>query len=314
MDALNVSLFGRLTIRWADGELVNLATPRVQELFCYLVLQRDQAHSREILFDLFWRNSSPSQARRNLRQTLWQLQRIFDVSESCSAVRLVRTCTTWVQINPDATLQTDVATFEQAFALVNGVPADHMNPQQAQVLQSAVALYRGDLLEGWYQDWCLVERERLQNKYLAMLDKLMCFCEARQMYDIGLDYGKLVLRYDRANERAHRRIISLFYLSGNRTAALNQYENCVAALQEELDVGPSARTTTLYQQICADTLDARPHADMAAPLALDQGAGGYPLVGVLDSLRQMWATVAMMQGQLQQEIQTIEKAIAEWHG
>ena len=38
------------------------------------------------------------------------------------------------------------------------------------------SVYRGDLLEGCYQDWCLFERERLQNAYLAMLDKLMVRC------------------------------------------------------------------------------------------------------------------------------------------
>src|SRR5437762_1463340 len=122
MDMIEIWLFGKLTIRLANGDEISLAAPRVQELFCYLVLQHDQAHSRELLFDLFWRNSSPVQARRNLRQTLWQLQSTFDASATCSNVRLVRACATSVQINPDAVLQTDVASFKQAFTTVNHVP------------------------------------------------------------------------------------------------------------------------------------------------------------------------------------------------
>ena len=63
MDTIDIRLFGQLTIRSGNGDEISLATPRVQELFCYLVLQHDQIHSRELLFDLFWRNSSPIQAR-----------------------------------------------------------------------------------------------------------------------------------------------------------------------------------------------------------------------------------------------------------
>src|SRR5438128_1039451 len=59
------------------------------------------------------------------------------------------------------------------------------------------ALYRGDLLEGWYSDWCLYERERLQHMYLAMLDKLMEYSESHQEYETGQTYGMRALRYDR---------------------------------------------------------------------------------------------------------------------
>ncbi len=62
-------------------------------------------------------------------------------------------------------------------------------------------LYRGDLLEGWYQEWCLFERERLQNAYMLMLDKLMGYCEAHSEYEQGLVYGDLILRLDHASER-----------------------------------------------------------------------------------------------------------------
>ena len=77
----------------------------------------------------------------------------------------------WIQFSPEADLWLDVAVFEQAFALVRGVPGRELDTREAQTLQSVVQLYQEDLLESWYQDWCLYERERLQNMYLAMLDK-----------------------------------------------------------------------------------------------------------------------------------------------
>jgi len=76
-----------------------------------------------------------------------------------------------------------------------------MEDQQAQFLRAAVSLYSGDLLEGWFQDWCLYHRERLQSIYLTMLDKLIAFCEFHHEYENGLALGEHLLRQDGAMVR-----------------------------------------------------------------------------------------------------------------
>jgi DNA-binding SARP family transcriptional activator len=88
--------------------------------------------------------------------------------------------------------------------------------------------------------------------YLIMLDKMMGYSEARGQYEKGLAYGQRILRHDRARECTHRRLMRMYYLNGDRSTALRQYERCATALQEELDVGPSKRTTALYEQIRTD--------------------------------------------------------------
>jgi hypothetical protein len=88
--------------------------------------------------------------------------------------------------------------------------------------------------------------------YLSMLDKLLDYCEAQSEPEAGLMYGQQILRYDRARERTHRRMMRLHYLAGDRTSALRQYHSCVQALAEELDVGPAKSTVALYNQIRAD--------------------------------------------------------------
>ncbi|NIN69138.1 MAG: hypothetical protein GTO63_31510, partial [Anaerolineae bacterium] len=81
---------------------------------------------------------------------------------------------------------------------------------------------------------CLYERERLQNMYLAILDKLVSYSEVQGAYEAGLGYGSRILSYDGARERTHRRLMRLYYLAGDRTAALRQYDSCVEALRREL--------------------------------------------------------------------------------
>jgi DNA-binding SARP family transcriptional activator len=110
-------------------------------------------------------------------------------------------------------------------------------------------LYRGDLLEGWYEDWCLYERERLQNIYLVMLVKCAAYCQSHGVFGKGLQYGARILQFDRAHEVAHQHLMTLLYLAGDRAGALRQYERCAVALKEELGAQPSECTRRLYKQI-----------------------------------------------------------------
>jgi DNA-binding SARP family transcriptional activator len=307
MPTLNVQLFGKFSARRNGYELANLDSGRVKELFCYLLLHRNRAHSRRALAAQFWGDFAAAQAAKYLRQSLWQLQGALDANLQPvdSRVLLVTPDSIWV--NPDADLWLDVAVFENACALVQGVPGRVLDVCSLETLERAVELYRGDLLEGWFDDhdWCLFERERLQSMYLALLDKLMGFCEVHRQFDRGIDYGTRILRLDRARERTHFRLMRLHYLDGDRTAALRQYERCVAALQEELGVSPARRTRVLCQQIKSDELGAlTPIAGEPTP------PDATPLPEVLARLSQLRALLADLQQEVQQDIEAVRKAIA----
>jgi two-component SAPR family response regulator len=126
---------------------------------------------------------------------LWRLQAALDAHAESLQEQALLVELDWIQINPELDLWLDVAVFEQAFALVQEIPGRELDAQRMESLQAAVNLYRGDLLEGWYQDWCLYERERLQNMCLSMLDKLVSYSEAHQRYETGLAYGTRILHY-----------------------------------------------------------------------------------------------------------------------
>jgi DNA-binding SARP family transcriptional activator len=160
----------------------------------------------------------------------------------------------WIQINPSEGFWLDIAEFEQSFNCLKDKDAHDLTLKDFHSLQAATELYRGDLLEGWYQDWCLFERERFQIMYLMALDKLVQYCETHGRCSAGLSYATEILRHDHAYERAHRQMMRLYFMAGDRTQALHQYQRCAAALQRELDIEPSEATKRLYEQIRSDTL------------------------------------------------------------
>ena len=307
MSILRVSLFGKFHVHLGEQVLAGLNARKVQELFCYLLLYRDRPHPREILASLLWGDSFTTQSRRYLRKALWQLKVTLDCQTGPSNNRILLVEPDWVQINSDANLWLDVAVFEHAFTLVQGVPGRELDFQCVETVRNAVDLYQGDLLRGWYQDWCLYERERLQHWHLAMLDKLMDYCEMHHEYETGLAYGARILRYDRARECTHRRLMRLQYLAGNRTAALRQYERCLTALDEELGVRPAKRTVALYEQIRADQL----HGPTPAPVeaSITPRVLTPPLPEVLSRLQRLEVILADVQRQVQQDIQVAERAL-----
>jgi DNA-binding SARP family transcriptional activator len=309
MPTLRVYLFGKFCVRRDEQVLDGFDARKVQELFCYLLLHRDHSLPRETLASILWPDTTTVQSKKSLRQALWQLQSALGSHNESVSDRVLLVEPEWIRLNSEADFWLDIAVLENAFQLVQKVPGHKLDTQQAQILQDAVQLYQGPLLEGWYQDWCLYERERLQSMYLAMLDKLMGYCEVRRDYETGLLYGMRIMCYDRARERTHRRLMRLHYLNGDRSAALRQYEQCAAVLNQELGVKPSKRTIALYKQILTEQLvEPEPtFTPTEAQPALEFSTS--PLIEALGHLAQLQEVLANLQSQVQQSIQKVEQAL-----
>ncbi len=306
MALLRVRLLGQFRAQRGEEPLAGFGSRKVQELFGYLLLHRDRPHPREALAGALWGESHSTQSRKYLRQALWLLHVALAAPGDASRDELLILEPGWVRLNPEAELSLDVAQFEAAFERVNGVTGQEIDAPVATALREAVEFYAGDLLEGCYAEWCLCERQRLQTMYLAMLDKVMAYCEARRDCEAGIAYGALALRCEPASERTHRRLMRLHYLAGDRTAALRQFERCAAALQESLGVRPSRRTTGLYEQLRGDEPSPPPPIPAARSL---EGASSPGLSEVLGHLDQLKAAMAELHRQFCRDIELVERLL-----
>ena len=235
------------------------------------------------------------------------MQSALDDERRSDAVRFLVVEPNWVKLDSGVGLWLDVEEFESAFAIVKGRSSQSLDAAQAEGLRLAVQLYRGDLLEGSYQDWCLYERERLLNIYLAMLDKLSGYCEASGEYEQGQDYATRILRHDPARECTHRRLMRLQYLAGDRSAALRQYVRCVTVLEDELGVKPDRQTLALYDEIRSGSFaTAPPPRPSAEPESKDAEA---VLPDIVARLKQLHAALTEIQQQVKKAIRTVELAL-----
>lgn len=303
MSQLVVSLFGRFKVE-LDGRPIELGdSQKAHELLCFLLINRRRSHPRETLASLLWDHCTTAQSKAYLRKALWQLQQsLGELGEDAASMLLAES--EWIQINPEFTLKLDVDVFEDVHRLTKGRNGWELDAETIEHVHGAIGLYSGDLLENWYVDWCLYERERLQQIYLVLLDKSMDYFELHRQYELGIDYGQRILQIDRARENTHQRLMRLCYLNGDRTGALRQYQRCVAALHEELDAEPAARTTHLHDQIRRDIGTILPAQRESGPVQLDDDATN--LTHRITRLRELHNVLAAVEVQIGEQLDAVE--------
>jgi len=293
-------LFGKFTAHHDAELLKGIEASKDQELLSYLLIHRDRPHSREALAALLWGETSTEKSKKYLRQALWHLHAALN-SNNENGTEVLQVEHDWLGLNPCSNLWTDVADFERAYAGAEGIAGRQLDSEKAQALKDAVVLYSADLLPGYYQDWILFERERLQNMYLLMLDKLIVYLQFHGAYEVAQGYGATILRYDPARERTHRQLMHLYSLAGDRTSALRQFERCALALKQELGVKPERKTVELYERIKSDQMS---HTGVTENLPHTAAPSD-----VLTRLKQLQAIVSGVQRRIQRDIKAVENSL-----
>jgi predicted ATPase len=90
----------------------------------------------------------------------------------------------------------------------------------------------------------------LNTRLLHAYHYLGAYALTQNATDMGVLHLQRALELDPLDEECHRLLMRLHFQSGNRSAALMQYERCRRLLQTELKISPAPETEALYQEIC----------------------------------------------------------------
>ena len=268
MSNLLLCLLGPFSASLGDKPLTRFRTTKVQALLIYLAVESGHAHSREGLMALLWPEMPLASAQINLRQTLYRLkQAVPEVGseESGTLVPLVLSDRQTIQLNPQASVTLDVTEFS---SLIETDPS------------AAADLYRGDFLMDFYlpdsaafESWAERHREGLRRQMLgALKDLAAAHLQHGECWE-AQEYAWRQLELDELREGAMQQLMRALAGSGQRNAALSQYQLFKKRLREELAVEPAVETKSLYEKIQNDALDyvQKPHTRPATE------AGGMPV-------------------------------------
>ncbi|MCB0085574.1 MAG: hypothetical protein KDE47_31750, partial [Caldilineaceae bacterium] len=252
-EILHLKLLGSPSVLLAGQPLTDFATNKAKALLFYLAVT-GQPHNRDLLATLLWDGMTDTQAKKNLRAVLPDLRRLLG---------------NYIYIDR----QTVAFELDRSYWLDVGVLKRDLKPNQSyintSVLQAAVDLYRGEFLTGFYvhnapafDAWVQQQREQIHILVVDALFSLVHEHMQRTDYPAGLAANRRLLLLEPWSEPAHRQQMQLLAHTGDRAAALAQYETCRAILWDEFGVEPLAETTALYAELRAG----ESNAGQAAPV------------------------------------------------
>jgi len=237
---LHIHLLGLPELTW-QGELLAMPRRQVRALLYRLAVDT-QPTSRDSLCYLFWPDVGETTARHNLSRLLTLLHAALpDPTLLAAHDDQISLC--WPCVWSDTRALRDLCAAWHARGSVTA-------------LRQAADLYRGPFLGGFclpdspeFDTWASQERTRWERLALQALSALVEALALDGDYPDAVAYAQRALAIDELAEDMHRRLIELYALDGNRSAALQQYERCVTALERELGVDPAPETQAVYRAI-----------------------------------------------------------------
>ena len=232
------------------GHPLNLGLRKALGLLVYLAVTK-QPHSRDALATLLWPEEGQTEARGNLRRTLYRINEKLQADLLTYAGEVVA-------LNPDRDLWVDIDVFRQlglAHPPPGAIPT-RLAPGLIQRLEAAAALYTGDFLAGFtlpdspaFDDWQFFQRDQLRQAFAGILMQLTKSYQADDKLELAIEQARRWLALDPLDEAAHRELMQLFAAADQPGAALRQYQLCARLLDEELGVPPEDATIALFEAI-----------------------------------------------------------------
>ncbi len=242
---LTITLLGDVQIALDGRPVDGFVSAKARALFCYLAAT-DHAHHRDALVGLFWAEVPEEKAKRSLRVALSNLRKILP--DAIDATR------TTVAFNRAVPHRIDVEAFEAFLRPAMENASD--DPDALAALEAGTDLYRGDFLADVrikdapaFEEWLIVERERLRLLMLRALQRLIRHATAAGRVDDAIHWLHRLLVLEPLQESAQRQLMLALARRGQLTEALAQYEDYRRVLAADLDVEPMPETEALRRRI-----------------------------------------------------------------
>ena len=199
-----------------------------QRVIAFLAL-REQPLTRLYVAGTLWVDSSEAHAMASLRTALWRLQ--------ITLGGVIRATPTHLSLAPGVAVD-----LREQHDVIDRVLDDSCELARADIIALAGA---GELLPDWYDDWVVVERERVRQVRLHALEAACDRLTACRRFIDAAVAGAAAVSGDPLRESGHRALIRLHLAEGNVQEAIRQYELFARALRRSLGLRPS----TLMQEL-----------------------------------------------------------------
>ena len=250
-----VHLFGEFLLQDEQGKPINVRSRNAQLLLAYLLLPPGRPHPRDRVIDLLWPDSAKTydqldyeevqrKADAKLRNVVYELRRALEPDKALQGTYL-KAKNKILQFNKLSPYWLDTETFEHLIKEGEQLSGE----AKADRLSKAVALYRGDLLEGAEALWCAESREPFKHLLRGAINALVDYHSEQRDYRTAIAYAKQGLVHAPYEEALYLSLIKLSLLVKDRTSAQQHYQELEQRLRADLDVEPLPETKAAYEAL-----------------------------------------------------------------
>ena len=225
-------MFGNFCITVNKKEIF-LPYSKAQGLLCYLLLNKQD--NREHLSELFWANQEEGNAKKNLRNAIYKINKCSNIPVLVSPQKSI------IMLNPDIEIDVDIYKFMKD--------------------ENELDVFTGEFLQGFcpknaenFEIWLLEMRENLECMYIDKLNKKIKKELQNNNFDIVEKYSKLLIKIDEFNENAYIYLLESYKNQGKYNLAIETYNNVKKLFKDELSISLNDKILNIVNEVI-DTMN-----------------------------------------------------------
>jgi DNA-binding SARP family transcriptional activator len=223
-------------------------TRRARDILCFIASRRHHRAAKDTIIDTFWTEDNIETVEKNFHPTVSHIRKALNSNQPLKQNFIIYRDGDY-QLNPEFSYRIDTETFERLISDGETARRDRDYPRCIDCYEQAVALYRGEFMQGSYDAWVDEQRSYYREQDLRMLESLASVAEKKQEWPRSMDLAQRILREDPFREDIHCMLMRGQAALGNRAAVKEQYDTLRALLQKELGVEPAMQTQKAFREL-----------------------------------------------------------------
>jgi DNA-binding SARP family transcriptional activator len=223
-------------------------TRRARDILCFILSRRHRRASKDTIIDTFWGETDFAAVEKNFHPTVSHIRKALNSNQPLKQNFLLYRDGDY-QFNSEFSYCIDTEDFDRLLSEGENARRARQFDECIRAYESALALYRGEFMQGSYEPWVQEQRTYYREQYLRLLEALADLAQTAADWPRVMQLAQLIIRDDQFREDIHCMVMRAYAALGNRGAVKDQFEGLKRILASELGVEPSAETRKLYREL-----------------------------------------------------------------
>jgi ATP/maltotriose-dependent transcriptional regulator MalT len=221
-------------------------TKRARDILCFIASRRHRRASKDTIIDTFWGEADFDAVEKNFHPTVSHIRKALNSNQPVKQNFLLYRDSDYL-LNQEFSYRIDTEEFDRLVAEAEAAKRAGEQARYVSCYENALAIYRGDFMQGSYDDWVEEQRSYYREQHLRMLEVLTVTAQKNEEWSRSLQLAQQILGNDQFREDVHCMIMRAHAALGNRAAVKEQYEHLRRVLRKELGVEPAAETQKIFK-------------------------------------------------------------------